>query len=69
MLRDLANQPRGKVDSYFVANAQAGYRFSHAHVYASVENLADSEKAIAVYSGAVPEEDAADILQPRTYWA
>lgn len=66
---DLANQPRGKVDSYFVANAQAGYRFSHARVYASVENLADSAKAIAVYSGAVPEEDAADILQPRTYWA
>jgi outer membrane receptor protein involved in Fe transport len=66
---DLDNQPRGKVGPYFIANAQAGYRFSHARVYASVENLADSAKPIGVYSGAVPEEDAADIPQPRTYWA
>jgi outer membrane receptor protein involved in Fe transport len=66
---DLDNQPRGKVDPYFVANAQAGYRFSRARVYAQVENLLDSAKPIAVYSGATPMEDTADILPPRTYWA
>jgi outer membrane receptor protein involved in Fe transport len=66
---DLDNQPRGKVDRYFVANAQAGYRLSRARIYASVENLFDSDKTLAVYSGATPQEDVADILAPRTYWA
>lgn len=66
---DLHNQPRGKVDPFFVANAQAGYRWSRARLYASVENLFDSDKVLAVYSGAVAAEDVADILAPRTYWA
>lgn len=66
---DLDNQPRGKVGPYFVANAQAGYRFARARVYATVENLFDSDETLAVYSGVTPEEDTADILAPRTYWA
>lgn len=66
---DLDNQLRGKIDPYVVANAQAGYRFSRVRVYASVENLLDSDEPIAVYSSAVPDEDVADVLPPRTYWA
>jgi outer membrane receptor protein involved in Fe transport len=66
---DLDNQPRGKVDPYFVANTQLGYNFSRLRVYGYVENLFDSDKTLAVYSGATPEEDGADILAPRTYWA
>lgn len=66
---DLDNQPRGKVEPYFVANAQAGFRFSRARIYASVENLLDSARPIAVYSGATPDEDGADIVPPRSYWA
>ena len=66
---DLDNQPRGKVDSYFVANAQAGYRFSRARIYGTVENVFDSDKTLTVYSGATPEDDTADIFAPRTYWA
>jgi outer membrane receptor protein involved in Fe transport len=65
---DLDNQPRGRVGPYFVANAQVGYRFSRIRLYGSVENLFDSDEPIAVYSGATPEEDTADILHPRTYW-
>ncbi|HWM70355.1 MAG TPA: TonB-dependent receptor [Steroidobacteraceae bacterium] len=65
---DLENQPRGHVGPYFVANGQAGYRFAHVRIYGSVENLFDSDKLTAVYSGATPPEDAADILPPRSYW-
>jgi outer membrane receptor protein involved in Fe transport len=50
------------------ANAQADYRFSRVRLYGSVENLLDSDRPIADYSGATPEEDTADILPPRTYW-
>lgn len=66
---DLDNQPRGKVDPYFVANAQLGYTFSRVRVYGYVENLFDSDKLLALYSGPTLEEDTADILPPRTYWA
>jgi len=65
---DLDNQPRGKVDPYVVGNAQAGYRFAHARVYGSVENLFDSDDVLAVYSGVTADDDVADILAPRTYW-
>jgi outer membrane receptor protein involved in Fe transport len=65
---DLDNQPRGEVDPYVVVNTQLGYNFSKVRVYGYVENLLDSDKTLAVYSGATPEADAADILRPRTYW-
>jgi outer membrane receptor protein involved in Fe transport len=66
---DLDNQPRGKIDPYFVANAQLGYTMSRVRMYGYVENLFDSDKTLAVSSGVVAAEDTADILPPRTYWA
>ena len=66
---DLANNPRGEVDAYLVTNAQLAYTWNNVRMYGYVENLFDSKHLLALYSGAVPEEDVADILQPRTYFA
>jgi iron complex outermembrane recepter protein len=66
---DLDNEPRGKVGPYFVANLQAGYRFSRVRVYGSVENLFDSDELLALYAGPTLDEDTAEMVQPRTYWA
>jgi hypothetical protein len=56
-----------QVGPYFVANAQLGYTISHVRVYGYVENLLGSDQTIAVFSGATPAEDTADILPRRTY--
>lgn len=66
---DLDNESRGEVDPYFVANAQLGYSFSRVRIYGFVDNLFDSDKLLALYPGDTREEDTADILPPRTYWA
>lgn len=66
---DLDNQPRGEVDPSFVANAQLGYSFSRVRIYGYIDNLFDSDKLLALYSGETLAEDAADILPPRSYWA
>ena len=33
-----------------------------------VNNLFDSGKPLAIYSGATPDEDAANLLPPRSGW-
>jgi len=65
---DIANNPRGHVDPYWVANVQAGYRIGPVRIYGYVNNVFDSGKPLAVYSGATFEEDGASILAPRSYW-
>lgn len=64
---DAANQPRGKVDPYFVANAELGYTFGQVRIYGEVNNLLDSDSELAVYPGATREEDGANVLAPRMY--
>jgi outer membrane receptor protein involved in Fe transport len=66
---DLENNPRGKVDAYWVANAQLAYTWKGVRVYGYVDNLFDSTDLLTVYSGPTPETDTADILPPRTYFA
>jgi outer membrane receptor protein involved in Fe transport len=65
---DIENNPRGNVDPYFVANMQVGYTMGNVRMYGFVNNLLDSDKAIAIYQGAVPEEDGASVLTPRSFW-
>lgn len=58
---DAVNTPRAKVDPYWVANAQAGYRFGSARVFSFVNNVFDNrdEVSISAFGGA-------NILRPRT---
>jgi outer membrane receptor protein involved in Fe transport len=65
---DVQNNPRGNVDPYWLANAQLGYRWDRLRVYGSVNNVFDSGKPIAIYSGSTPAQDGASILAPRSYW-
>lgn len=66
---DLANNARGKVGPYWVANAQLGYTVGNVRFYGSVENLFDSDEPLTIYAGSVFDEDTAEILTPRSYWA
>lgn len=63
---DAVNTPRGKVDPYWVANAQAGYRFGSARVFGFVNNLFDSRDELQVLTSAFAP-DTASILRPRTF--
>ena len=65
---DIENNPRGNVDPYWLANAQLGYRREQWRVYGSINNIFDSGKPVAIFSGPTPEEDGANILAPRSYW-
>ena len=65
---DIQNNPRGNVDPYWLVNAQLGHRWDQLRIYGSVNNVFDSGKPVAIYSGATPAEDSASILTPRTYW-
>lgn len=64
---DVANQPRGKVAPYWIANAQAGYTWRQLRVFGAVDNLFDSNAQLAIYSGATPDQDTANPMRPRTY--
>lgn len=70
---DVANQPRGKVAPYWVANTQFGYTWRSLRVYGAVENLFDSDAQLAIYPGSNaqgdsdPAFDVANRLRPLTY--
>lgn len=66
---DIENNPRGRVEPYWVANSQLGYTISNVRIYGAVNNLFDSDKPVAVFSGATEADDTAEILPPRTAWA
>lgn len=65
---DIENNPRGDVDPYWIANAQLGYTVDRVRFFGRVDNVFDSHKAVAIYSGATVAEDGANILKPRSYW-
>lgn len=58
---DVVNTPRAKVDPYWVANAQAGYRFGSARVFSFVNNVFDNRDELSVSTF-----NSANILRPRT---
>ncbi|HEY9234701.1 MULTISPECIES: TonB-dependent receptor [Phenylobacterium] len=64
---DIENKPFGEVDSYWVANARAAYRFGQAKVFATVANLFDEVGPVMLYPGDVRADDTATVLRPRTW--
>jgi iron complex outermembrane receptor protein len=65
---DIENNPRGNIDPYWLANAQLAHRWDQLRIYGSVNNVFDSGKPIAIFSGPTRGEDSANILAPRSYW-
>lgn len=61
---DVVIDPAGRTDPYWVANAQAGYRFSRGRLFGYVCNLFDSGKPLSVFPEYGP---SATLLRPRTY--
>ena len=61
------NDPRGKVDPFWVTNAHAAYRISNLRLFASVANLFDETGPVLLYPGATFSDDVATILTPRTF--
>ncbi len=66
---DATNTPRGKINPYTVANAQAAYTVDGVRVYMTVENLFDNDSEVSVLTGATAANDSATLLQPRTVTA
>lgn len=64
---EVSNNPRGKIDPYVVVNAQAGFTWGNARVFAFVNNLFDAGKPIAVFTSGAPATDIANVLRPRWY--
>lgn len=64
---DVQSNPRGKVDPYWLANAQAGYNFSGFRVFAYCSNLFDADDPVYIFPGETTADDTANILRPRTY--
>ncbi len=62
---NVTNDPRGKVDPYWLVNAQIGYTISHVRLYAVLSNLFDSDAAILVEPGDTTADDTGSILRPR----
>lgn len=72
---DVNNRANGKTDAYIIGDAKISYDFEHVRVYGSIKNIADVEKAVALYPGSAPEGSAeqdsafdnAVLVQPRTF--
>ena len=72
---DVNNRPGGKTDPYVVVDAQLSYEAGHTRWFATVKNLADSDKPVARYPGLAPANstspdsafDSAVLLQPRSF--
>ena len=65
---DIANQVRGKVDPYWVANAEVGVKLGPTRLYAEVTNLFDTDDALSIFPGDMPADDGANLLAPRQFW-
>lgn len=67
---DVANTPRGKVDPYWVWNAQAGFTHENVRVFAFVRNILDSANVTVLsFIAADPANDSAQVVHPRTWGA
>jgi outer membrane receptor protein involved in Fe transport len=66
---DVDNQPRGKTDPYWIANAQLGYQFPGMRVFAAVTNIFDSAKPYLIEPGdlTTPADDVGYIAEPRAF--
>jgi iron complex outermembrane receptor protein len=66
---DELNDPRGRVDDYWVANAQMAYNFERVRVFGSVTNLFDAGDTLAILYGNTFAQDVGFIQQPRRFMA
>jgi outer membrane receptor protein involved in Fe transport len=62
---DVINEPRARIDPYWVVNAQVAWRFSRVRVHAAVTNLFDNVEPVLLYPGTTPDLDTATLLMPR----
>jgi iron complex outermembrane recepter protein len=62
---DIDNEDRAKVDPYWSANAQLGYRIDGFHVFAFANNIFDSTEPVMLFTS----DDSGVIQHPRTFGA
>lgn len=63
----LENHPLGKVDAYWLLNAQAGYRFNErARLFVYANNLLDTDDVLSLELGATRADDVALLQSPRS---
>jgi outer membrane receptor protein involved in Fe transport len=63
---DVNNDPRGRIDPYWVANAQIAYTLGKARVFAAVKNIFDRTQPLLISPGDDRADDVATLMQPRT---
>jgi outer membrane receptor protein involved in Fe transport len=63
---EVENKPRGKTDPYWITNAQLGYNFENARIFADVKNLFDATEPVLLAPGATAAADVANLTDPRT---
>ncbi|MFT3762232.1 MAG: TonB-dependent receptor [Pseudoxanthomonas sp.] len=68
---DILNNPLGRTDGYWLANARVGYRFGNTHLFAGVNNLFDEDTPLQIdtYATYVTPYDTAMLPQPRSWYA
>jgi iron complex outermembrane receptor protein len=62
---DIVNDSRAKIDPYWSANAQLGYRIDGVHLFAFVDNILDATEPVMKFTS----DDSAVIQHPRTFGA
>jgi outer membrane receptor protein involved in Fe transport len=63
---EVDNKPRGKTDPYWITNAQIGYNFEGARIFADVKNLFNATEPVLLAPGATAIDDVANLTDPRT---
>ena len=67
---DVDNTPRGKIDPYWVWNAQAAYAYENVRIFAFVRNILDNnDVTLLSFIASDPSGDAALVVHPRTWGA
>lgn len=66
---NIDNTLRARTQAYWQVNAQIGYSFSQARIFAYGDNLLDSRKPLTITLGATPSLDLGTAQRPRTYGA
>lgn len=64
---EVENPARGKVGSYWIVNMQGGYTYKDFRIFGFVRNLLDTDRPLLLTPGAVPADDVAYLIQPRTF--
>lgn len=64
---EVLNDPRGKTEPYWLANAQASYRFSKLRVFGFVSNMFDADDPVLLFPPTEFTPLSGNIQRPRTY--